>query len=565
MFYKKIEILIYFYTGGFKVFKRIKVIIYILIIIILIGFIPRSINAQEDLDLQESILKQLFSIEHIFNFYHFNNYQLNSQNYLYYYYRNRDFQPVWFDDHNLLPEAEKFIDLLQRTEKEGLIAEDYNTDYINDLFNQIKENKISQKEMRLTHLELLLTNAYFIYISDIHKGRINYLQMERQWVQPAYFEEYINTLESGLANSNLIEEIDKYRTEYDKYKRLINILNEYQEIEKQTSISLDRTLRPGDRDEKIKIIRDRLKTEPGQNIDLSTEDEELFDDNLKQAVMSLQERYNISKTGNIGYQTAAILNFPVRDIIKKIKLNLDRLRWLEADTDSRYVLVNLPEYKVHVFENDSIVKSMRVVIGRKDRPTPVFNEKIERLVFNPTWYIPRSIIFEKYLPEAKNNYTYLNNNYIRVYERTNNDYQQRYPSHINWEELDKDNFDYHFWQESGPWNSLGNVIFRSTNLDNIYLHDTPERHLFQLRERHFSFGCVRVERALELALYLLKNDDWDKQRINNLVSQNTETQIRLSEPVSLHLIYLTVWADENGQLNMRSDVYERDQKLLVYF
>ncbi len=134
---------------------------------------------------------------------------------------------------------------------------------------------------------------------------------------------------------------------------------------------------------------------------------------------------------------------------------------------------------------------------------------------------------------------------------------------INWAQVNKNNFDYYFWQDAGPWNALGNVIFQAPNPYQVYLHDTPDRHLFHRRIRSFSAGCVRIEKAMELAKYLLKNNpDWDKERINQLISQNREKQILLSEPVPLYLVYLTTWVNQRGQLNMRHDIYERDQKLL---
>lgn len=346
------------------------------------------------------------------------------------------------------------------------------------------------------------------------------------------------------------------------YKRLKEVLFEYIEVKEEGGwprLHNDQPLKPGDENEHIQVLRERLEKEPQQSINLETETETYFGPKLKQAVFNFQSRYGLSLTGFVDPRTKRALNTPVQELINKIIINLEKLKNFPEDLGSRYILVNIPDFKLKVIENDNTVMEMAIITGSSRRPTPAFSTRIETLVFNPRWYVPRSIAVKDFLPRIKKDLSYLEKENMRIYEKTENGFKEKDPEKINWEELNRSNFDYYIWQDAGPKNFLGKVMFNSPNPYHVYLHDTPEDHLFNMRVRTFSSGCVRVEDALGLARYLLDdNSDIKEEKINKILASGVETAIPLSEPVPLHLIYLTAWVEKGGQIQFREDIYGRN-------
>ncbi|MFW6282313.1 MAG: L,D-transpeptidase family protein [bacterium] len=474
--------------------------IYFILFILLILILPVQVKAQVNNDIKENIWLQLSGTP-----VQINDQKLYSEDIMLKHYREEDFEPHWVTEGGVLPVAEVFLSQLENSHQEGLIPEDYNITLIKELI----EKTNNQKDVKtLSKIELLLTNSFLIYISDIHRGRFDYTSMDRNWVQSSDQIDYTDILKK-INQNNVSDIINEVEPKFSGYSYLKNKLDKYREIREK----------------------------------------------------------NTWQESEIDQATMEDLDLSPEEFIAKIKLNLDRLRWTAIEPDSDYILVNIPDYTLQVRKNNEIKKEMKTVIGKPDKATPVFSEEIYRIILNPVWRIPRSIIIDEYIPEIQENTSFLNNNYIEIYERNNSEYKKINPEEINWDKISKKDFDYHFWQDSGPWNSLGNVIFRNPDHENIYLHDSPERSLFYKDSRAYSYGCIRVERALELAHYILnKTDDYSKEEINNIVSNQKETLIELSSSFPLHLVYLTIWVDkENKELNIVDDVYQRDEKLLKHF
>ena len=439
-------------------------------------------------------------------------------------------------------------------------------------------NRNITRNQALIKLELFLTDAFFVYISDIYAGRINPHSNQREWIKKRSEIDYISILNKVLYDSDLKEVIQNSNPQSPKFKGLLKILNQYQEVNKNfknkdaEEISFIEKLKehlpfiPGDINIKIKEIRNRLQLEPGISINLKGNNTYYFDEDLAETLKIIQQRYNLNPTGKIDYQTLEKLNEPLDNLIKKIKINIERWRWLPRDLGDDYVLVNLPDFTMKVFEDNNLEMKMKTVIGKDARQTPVFSDRITHLVFNPRWYVPRSIAVEDHLPQVKEDISFFEEQNMRVYQRTADGFKEINPENVDWQEITKDNFDYYFWQDAGPWNALGRVVFRSPATNNIYLHDTPAKYLFNKEVRSFSSGCVRLEDAFKFAEYLLQeNKEWDKDRINSFTRDGYEKTVFLSDPINLHLVYWTVWVDENGQFQSRNDIYERDLELINVF
>jgi len=225
------------------------------------------------------------------------------------------------------------------------------------------------------------------------------------------------------------------------------------------------------------------------------------------------------------------------ETILRIAMNMDRWRWLPDDLGSRYLLVNIPAFRLDAIENGKSVLAMDVVTGKKDSPTPVLADEMTTVVFSPYWNIPAEIVTKEILPKAQNDPGYLERNNI---------------------ELDESG--QHYRQRPGQGNSLGQVKFLFPNHFNVYLHDTPAQSLFNRIERDFSHGCVRLAHPLDLAKYVLRDQpEWTEERIVAAMNRGVEQSVALKQTLPIYLVYFTAW-EENGALQTRPDVYGLDRR-----
>jgi murein L,D-transpeptidase YcbB/YkuD len=225
-------------------------------------------------------------------------------------------------------------------------------------------------------------------------------------------------------------------------------------------------------------------------------------------------------------------------------------------------LVNIVDYSLVVVENQTTVLDMRVVVGRTYRRTPVFSEKLKYLVLNPYWNVPFKIAVEDKLPIIRKNPLYLTQQHIKVFENWSENSPEINPVVIDWYRVNASNFPFRLRQDPGPLNALGRIKFMLPNKFSIYLHDTPQRGLFKRVTRDFSSGCIRIEKPVELAKYLLQNDpQWPSQRITETIERGMTTVVYIKDPIPVHLLYWTAWVTESGTVHFGNDIYDRDPPL----
>jgi L,D-transpeptidase YcbB len=230
------------------------------------------------------------------------------------------------------------------------------------------------------------------------------------------------------------------------------------------------------------------------------------------------------------------LSMTAADVVNLIAINMDRWRWLPDDLGARYLMVNVPAFRLDAIEQGKSVLEMKVVTGTKENATPVLSDRMTTIVFSPYWNIPRDIVEKEIAPNVEQDPEYLERHNMEV------DDAGRYR------------------QRPGKGNSLGLVKFVFPNHYNVYLHDTPAPNLFTRIERDFSHGCVRLERPLDLAMYLLRDQpEWTRERMTAAMNSGTEQSVTLKEPFPIYLVYFTAW-EESGQLQVRPDVYGHDHR-----
>ncbi len=263
-----------------------------------------------------------------------------------------------------------------------------------------------------------------------------------------------------------------------------------------------------------------------------------FDEPLQAAVKNAQQRFGIKTDGIIASSLINEMNYPLEKRIETIMVKMERCRWVPVKLEDEYLLVNIPEYKLHVVQNDSLVFSMKVVVGKNQHKTVIFNGTLKYVVFSPYWNIPSSIINNEILPAMRRNRNYLSKHNM---EWNNGRIRQR----------------------PGPNNSLGLVKFLFPNSHSIYLHNTPSKSLFGEDNRNFSHGCIRLEEPKKLAVYLLRNDPkWNDSTIDAAMNRGTQKMISLQQPLPVFIAYFTSWVAFAGRINFRKDVYKRDERLV---
>ena len=247
------------------------------------------------------------------------------------------------------------------------------------------------------------------------------------------------------------------------------------------------------------------------------------------------------------------------DRAERIRMNLERWRWAPRDLGDRHILVNVPAYQMQVVEGDAPVLSMRVIVGDPESQTPLFSDEMTYVVFSPYWNIPSSILRDETLPRAAEDPEYLLRNNIEVLGPDGEETID--PSTIDWSSEDATK-GLRFRQAPGPENALGLVKFIFPNHFSVYLHDTPSDKLFFEEQRALSHGCVRVERPVDLAKYVLRDrPGWTEERITDAMSRDREETVKLKEPLPVHLGYWTAWVGPDGKtVTYTDDPYGIDAK-----
>jgi murein L,D-transpeptidase YcbB/YkuD len=244
---------------------------------------------------------------------------------------------------------------------------------------------------------------------------------------------------------------------------------------------------------------------------------------------------------------------------RAIRLNLERWRAMPADLGARHVLVNIPQFHLYVFENGRQVLDSRVIVGKPGDETPVFSADMTQVVMSPYWNVPESIAEGETVPAIIRNPEYLARNRIDVLRRTDSGVERVDPASVDWNNPAETSA-LSLRQRPGAGNALGHIKFLLPNRHSVYLHDTPTRNLFDKVGRAFSHGCVRVDRPVELAKYVLADQpEWTEEAIKKAMYSGEEKAVKLSAPLPVHIAYFTVWVDDTGTPQSLKDVYQRDK------
>jgi murein L,D-transpeptidase YcbB/YkuD len=467
-------------------------------------------------------------------------------------YRDREFRPFWSDENGPLRKAYDMRRVIRNSYREGLNPENYHAQAVDAALEALKGRPTEASW--LADLDLLLTDAVINYGYHSFYGLINPETYELQWLNAGSGEGLMETIRKTLNSTHVEMPLRTLIPSHPHYVKLRQALAEYLELAQTGGwprVPEGKTLKKRETDLRVPLLRDRLAAS-GDLEGGGQKGNELFDGALEEAVRRFQGRHGLEADGVVGRRTLEALNVPIEERMRQIALNMDRWRRLRHDLGSRYIIVNISDFSLEVHENGRLVLSMLVVAGKPFWNTPVFSARMTYLVFNPSWHIPKNIITKEVLPNVRQDPLYLNKMDIMVLK----DNTPVDPSGIDWSVVNGEDFPYRLVQPPGPSNPLGEVKFMLPNPFAVYLHDTPYRGLFRKTVRAFSHGCIRVEKPLELAEYVL---GWSREAILAEIENGTEKAVPLPAPIDVHVVYLTAWVDASGLLQFRPDIYGRDE------
>lgn len=478
-------------------------------------------------------------------------------------YAERGYAPIWSDGEKLIPLSEELVRAIGDAATEGLYPPDYHYDRIVNLRLAMDRPPPEALPDLLVDLDLLQTDAFLVYASHLASGAVNPVTIDPEYMvdRPENQKDIASALKEALGTGALAATLRSLAPPQPEYARLKDALNRYRDLEGTSLRQLPggTSIEPGERSDRIGALRVRLAVA----LDLGDApppegDEALYDATLVEAVKKFQRRWGLVEDGVVGGATREALNEEPEELARQIAVNMERWRWLPNDLGERHALVNIAAFSIEVKERGETVLSMRVVVGRPYRQTPVFSSRITHLVLNPSWTVPETIAKEDVLPAVRKNVSYLEEKHLRVLDGWSQDAPEVDPRSIHWNSVSPQR--YRFRQDPGPWNALGRIKFLLPNSNDIYLHDTPERSLFGKASRVFSSGCIRLEKPLDLMKYLVAHDTRLKlPEVEEVLASGKETILRLSDPLPIHILYWTAWVDDSGALNFRKDIYLRDE------
>ena len=376
----------------------------------------------------------------------------------------------------------------------------------------------------------------------------------------------VSLLEAAVIGGSLEKMFTKSIPKEYHYVELREALLKYLEIEKQggwSHVSLKGTLKVGKSYAAVPVLRERLKIS-GDYKTCASPESKVYDKCLKEAVMHFQKRHGLVAKGRINKETISALNVPIELRIKQIRLNLDRIKWLHERNAKRHIMINIPAFTLFFEEDRKLRQTMRVITGKRKNPTPIFSNIVKTIVLNPHWNIPKSIIQKEMIPMLMRNPNAMAKKGIEIHAGWGKDAKKIHGGSVDWSQYRySKNMPFRFAQVPGYRNALGKVKFLFPNQFSVYMHDTPNKKLFNRNKRAFSHGCIRLHKPRELLkTFSTFNENVDFGKSQKILKGKRKAYLNLTSQVPVDVIYLTSYVDYEGVLQFRNDVYGYDKMQL---
>ena len=509
-----------------------------------------------------------------------------------YFYSTQNFKPIFVKSFESQSLVDSLLYIFGQANEHGLNPETYHYSLIKSEFYRLLIPGLdnNKRYFNLANTELLIADAILKYSSHMRHGVVN----PRIIYPDSYFIPIKDSLNKQLfepfKKNDIIQYLYSIQPKSDKYKKLQTALKRFESLKniEWTKIPIpNKKIEVGHSFEQLNFVANRLITLGFLDTNkVKIKDFALYDSLLVEPIISFQRANGFNGDGAIDKSTIERLNITPKEYVDKIKLTLERFRWIDYSDTARYILVNIPDFKLYAIENEKKKFNITICAGRKGEwETPNLYGRISYLVLNPTWSVPKSIIQEEIVSGLRKDSLYLKKRNFKVYKSG----QRVSLDGLTARDLASSK-QYTVIQDPGLGNALGKIKFMFQNPFGVYLHDTPTRAPFKYVNRAVSHGCMRVEKPIQFAEYLLANNSrWTTDYIKIEIGQKVDdqnivaefnskrselrknysygvtTEVKFDRFIPLFVDYYTVWVDENGIFNFRDDVYGRDKVLAEYF
>lgn len=477
------------------------------------------------------------------------------------FYGNRYYDPAWSIRNSLSNNGFDLLNYIRQVGQQGLQPNDYHLYLIESYFKKVLTSTTTDTT-DLMKLDVLLTDAFLLLGSHLYYGKVDPEKEGANWKMKRKDPELRLDLklEEALLENEVDNELNMLAPKYRSYWRMKDELAFFLKLDEQSwpVILSDKPVKPGDSSQIVPKIRERLiKLRYGLSDTVST----IIDNELEEQLKMFQNDWGLNADGVLGKTTLEYLNCMPLKLMGQLKVNMERFRWLPSQMTEKHIIVNIANFKLDLIVGADTLISMRAVVGKETKRTPVFNESMTYIVFSPAWTVPNTILKEEVIPQLLKGPGYLVKKNMKLFR---NDGTELAYSDVDWSKISESNFPYMVRQGPGPGNALGRVKFMFPNDYNVYIHDTPSRSFFARDARAVSHGCIRVEDPFDLAVLLLSDEpEWSPDNIRTAMQQTKEQTVLLKVPVDVMVVYLTAWTDGKDRIQFRNDVYNNDEKVLV--
>lgn len=515
------------------------------------------------------------------------------------YYKNHNFIPFFININEVKPIGLELLNIIRDDEVlKPNINNFFQLEKIDAQILKVKNNIKNIDELII--LDSMLISTYHTYMNYISNGIIDWDKFQEELKELDEKKEIIANWKKYDARKNirelLFEAVDKNDINlainqanytFPKARELAATIKKYEQLALNGGYikvpDINNSLKKGTYTPEIKTIRERL-LQSNDLLENRCESHsvnknqnncfELFDENLFLAVKLFQRRHGLVEDGIIGKNTVRWMNIPIEKKIEKMRINLERMRWLPRTLGEKYVIVNIPDYNLRMYYEGSKTLEMAVIVGEKKHPTPIFSDNISSVVLNPYWRIPQRIVKKEIIPKLVEDPNYLAKNDIKAYENWSYKSLEYDVSSVDWSMYlnndligDTKSAPMRFIQIPGENNPLGRIKFLFPNIYSVYMHDTPGKSLFKNNIRAYSHGCIRLSKPNELLKTIANEDKSFKiEDAEEVLSDIERKDLNLKKKIPVHIVYLTSWVDDEGEIQFRDDIYDYDrmQKKYIY-
>lgn len=482
-------------------------------------------NSYSDLFLDSAALEQFIARQHPGN---------GTAMSLRSFYNSRNFQFAWFAGDGLTEQALAFRTLYDYTKDSTT-----NRKLLDNELDELMANDslaITAPDAAVIKTELLLSWRFINYLDEQFKNNSR-RTMALQKLVPSRRQAVLQLAEDRSNGKDDIPLFDNAG-----YNRLKAQLKQYLAIVKSggwPALPATKKYKKGSDAPFVKTLKKRLQLAGLLN---NTDSSTVFDEATEQAVKAFQSSLGLTADGIVAPALIREMNQPAVSRLQQVIINMERMRWQPVENSGRHIQVNIPEFMLHAWDGNAKAFDMPIVVGKQGHSTVMFTGNLDRIVFSPYWNLPEGIVRKEIVPGIKKDKHYLEKNEMEITGERNGLPVVR--------------------QLPGDKNELGKVKFLFPNSFDIYFHDTPHKWLFSQDKRAFSHGCIRLQDAKKMAGWLLKPvPGWGPERIDSAMNAGKEQQVKLETSVPVLINYYTAWADENGVLQFRQDIYKHDEKL----